>query len=431
MRALYMRPSLSNCPAPTKEEEHRSDMTNDPRYSHRDPAGPTARANAPGRRYSPDSISMALTINSPTTGATRHNSSIPCALRSLPSTRRLRAPPAFTCATPEAFARRGFGGRRGRDCGGVGGYRRGGGDAGPARSPVGRHFDRRRRAPSVPAASLPAGSVEQVAAKVVPSVVKLETNLGRANEEGTGIILSTDGLILTNNHVVGRQDGPTKVTFADGRTAPSPWWAPIPAATSRGEGAGRLRPDPDHPGHVGDLRVGQDVVAIGSPLGLAGTVTTGIVSALNRPGPRAATREPEHGARRHPDRRRDQPGQLRRRAGQHEGRADRHQLGDRHAGGQRRRPRAARSAWASRSRSTRPSGSPTSWSRPARRRTLTGCQVGNDRPRGAKIVEVAEGAAAETAGLPGGGWSPRSTTGSSPVLTPWWRRSARTRRATR
>ena len=57
-------------------------------------------------------------------------------------------------------------------------------------------------APSQPAASLPAGSVEQVAAKVVPSVVKLETDMGRQSEEGSGIILSTDGLILTNNHVV-------------------------------------------------------------------------------------------------------------------------------------------------------------------------------------------------------------------------------------
>src|ERR1700754_3606374 len=61
---------------------------------------------------------------------------------------------------------------------------------------------------SLPAASLPAGSVEQVAAKVVPSVVKLEVDLGRASEEGSGIILTSDGLILTNNHVVSAaQDG--------------------------------------------------------------------------------------------------------------------------------------------------------------------------------------------------------------------------------
>ncbi len=53
-----------------------------------------------------------------------------------------------------------------------------------------------------PPARVQPGSVEDVAAKVVPSVVKLETKLGRASGEGSGIILSSDGLILTNNHVV-------------------------------------------------------------------------------------------------------------------------------------------------------------------------------------------------------------------------------------
>lgn len=178
---------------------------------------------------------------------------------------------------------------------------------------------------SVPAANLPAGSVEQVAAKVVPSVVKLETEFGRQSEEGSGIILSADGLILTNNHVVaaaadkgpgnppaapappiiggptgpaapGGPDGPggpgapnggaptTTVTFADGRTATFTVVGTDPAsdiAVVRAQGVSDLTPITL--GSSANLRVGQDVVAVGSPLGLEGTVTTGIVSALNRP----------------------------------------------------------------------------------------------------------------------------------------------------
>jgi putative serine protease PepD len=147
--------------------------------------------------------------------------------------------------------------------------------------------------PSMPAASLPAGSVEQVATKVVPSVVKLETDMGRQSEEGSGIILTTDGLILTNNHVVaGANGGPggpdggvqTKVTFANGATTNFKVVGTDPSsdiAVVQAVGATGLTPITL--GSSGNLRVGQDVVAIGSPLGLEGTVTTGIVSALNRP----------------------------------------------------------------------------------------------------------------------------------------------------
>ena len=179
-------------------------------------------------------------------------------------------------------------------------------------------------APSVPAANAPAGSVEQVAAKVVPSVVMLETDLGRQSEEGSGIILSSDGLILTNNHVVataaggGRGGGPgagpggpgpggpgpgggpggggpggvpgggapakTTVTFSDGRTAPFTVVGADPTsdiAVVRVQGVSGL--SPISLGSSANLRVGQPVVAVGSPLGLEGTVTTGIVSSLNRP----------------------------------------------------------------------------------------------------------------------------------------------------
>lgn len=150
------------------------------------------------------------------------------------------------------------------------------------------------QAPGVPAAvSLPDGSVEKVAAKVVPSVVMLETDLGRQSEEGSGIILSADGMILTNNHVVAaaaKADATSKappkttVTFADGRTASFTVVGADPAsdiAVVRVQGVSELTPITL--GSSGDLRVGQHVVAVGSPLGLEGTVTTGIVSALNRP----------------------------------------------------------------------------------------------------------------------------------------------------
>ena len=147
-------------------------------------------------------------------------------------------------------------------------------------------------APSVPAASLPAGTVEQVATKVVPSVVKLEVDMGRASEEGSGVILSSDGLILTNNHVVAAAQGApgrpgggeTKVTFADGRTTSFIVVGTDPSsdiAVVRAENVSDLTPITV--GSSSNLRVGQDVIAIGSPLGLEGTVTTGIISALNRP----------------------------------------------------------------------------------------------------------------------------------------------------
>jgi putative serine protease PepD len=144
-----------------------------------------------------------------------------------------------------------------------------------------------------PAASLAKGSIEQVAAKVVPSVVQLQTDVGNQSEQGSGIILTPEGLIMTNAHVVsaaasagptGQGRAQTLLTFADGRTTPFTVVAMDPTsdiAVVQAEGASGLTPITL--GSSGNLRVGQEVVAVGSPLGLDGTVTTGIISALDRP----------------------------------------------------------------------------------------------------------------------------------------------------
>jgi putative serine protease PepD len=133
--------------------------------------------------------------------------------------------------------------------------------------------------------------VEQIAAEVLPSVVTLKIDLGGGEvQEGSGIILTPDGLIMTNNHVVAaavdasHESVSSLVTFNDGRTAP---FSVVAADTTsdvgvvRAEGISGLTPISF--GSSADLRVGQPVAAVGSPLGLMGTVTVGIVSALNRP----------------------------------------------------------------------------------------------------------------------------------------------------
>lgn len=132
----------------------------------------------------------------------------------------------------------------------------------------------------------PAGSVQAVAQKVVPSVVMIKVTGDRAEGEGSGVILSSDGLILTNNHVASGAgpDAKMQVQFKDGSVTsasvvgvdPISDLAVIKAANKSGL-------TPIDLGTSKNLQVGQPVVAVGSPLGLAGTVTTGIVSALNRP----------------------------------------------------------------------------------------------------------------------------------------------------
>ena len=134
--------------------------------------------------------------------------------------------------------------------------------------------------------NLPAGSVAQIARMLLPSVVSIIVTTGDSGDEGTGIVLTADGSILTNNHVVegAATSGIIAVTLNDGRTVkativgrdPTTDLAVIKAVNVTGL----------HPATLGQdstLVVGQPVIAIGSPLGLSNTVTSGIVSSLNRP----------------------------------------------------------------------------------------------------------------------------------------------------
>jgi putative serine protease PepD len=131
----------------------------------------------------------------------------------------------------------------------------------------------------------PASSVAGVAAQVLPSVVSLSVSGASGGGTGSGFVVRQDGYILTNNHVVaGAVDGGRiVVTFADetsmraeivGRT-------PIYDLAVVKVDAKNL-PAADL-GNSDSLVVGDPVLAIGSPLGLSGTVTSGIISALDRP----------------------------------------------------------------------------------------------------------------------------------------------------
>jgi putative serine protease PepD len=125
----------------------------------------------------------------------------------------------------------------------------------------------------------------KVAAAVQPSVVSIAVQGNGSSGEGSGVILRPDGTILTNNHVVAdaANGGTITVTFSDGRTAPASIVGRAPSddlAVIRASGVSGLTPAAL--GSDSTLQVGDTVLAIGSPLGLEGSVTSGIVSALDR-----------------------------------------------------------------------------------------------------------------------------------------------------
>ncbi|HEY2204351.1 MAG TPA: trypsin-like peptidase domain-containing protein [Pseudonocardia sp.] len=134
--------------------------------------------------------------------------------------------------------------------------------------------------------SAPQTAVEEVAQKTLPTVVQIRVNTATQAGAGSGMVLSPDGLILTNNHVIEAAAGGAgkiNVLFQNGKAATATIVGRDPTsdvALVRAQNVSGLTPITL--GNSDTVRVGQQVVAIGSPLGLGGTVTTGIVSALNR-----------------------------------------------------------------------------------------------------------------------------------------------------
>ncbi|TCO46407.1 putative serine protease PepD [Kribbella antiqua] len=134
-------------------------------------------------------------------------------------------------------------------------------------------------------AAAPDGSVQSAAAKVLPSTVKIGVATSQGAATGSGIIISKDGLIVTNNHVVAGAGSNAQITVMlhDGRTVPATIKGTDPLTDLAVIKADATDLTPATLGQSSKLAVGQGVVAIGSPFGLEETVTSGIVSALNRP----------------------------------------------------------------------------------------------------------------------------------------------------
>ena len=124
------------------------------------------------------------------------------------------------------------------------------------------------------------------AAAVTPSVVAISLQVQGGAAQGSGVVIDSSGHILTNNHVVdGAVEGTIEVTLADGRKY-SATVAGTDPSTDLAVITVKNPPSDLKAIALGDsnaLKVGDPVMAVGNPLGLASTVTTGIVSALNRP----------------------------------------------------------------------------------------------------------------------------------------------------
>lgn len=125
-------------------------------------------------------------------------------------------------------------------------------------------------------------SLAAIVKQVQPSVVTVLVDSARSSSLGSGVVIRSDGLILTNNHVI-ESDGTVSVRLSSGRTVPAEVVATDTThdlALVQASGLSGLTPVTF--GTDDSVAVGDTVLAFGAPLGLENTVTSGIVSALDR-----------------------------------------------------------------------------------------------------------------------------------------------------
>jgi len=134
-----------------------------------------------------------------------------------------------------------------------------------------------------------AGVAEQLTPKVASLRVPRRGSAGRGESLGSGVVFTSDGFLLTNAHVVGQASGGT-AAFSDGTSVAFQVVGADPLSDLAVLRANGDTPEPAVLGEADGLVVGQLVVAVGNPLGLAGSVTAGVVSALGRSMPAGQSR---------------------------------------------------------------------------------------------------------------------------------------------
>jgi len=292
--------------AVTDGPDREPDVTPDPRSDEPEQTEPIASRLPAQHRWAPPGESLrSPAADAP--GPTAPPTPAPTAPPAAPSTRAAYPPPPPTQVLPHAAGRAEHRAERARPSGwvwplvallalvvgtvggvlGAIGYSEWDDDPDDSRvsSPAGADYSDLTTRPPLDKP----GSVARVAQQVLPSTVQIiaEFEGVEAGATGSGFVLDDQGHVITNNHVVAdaaENDGPIEIVDQDGNRQNATVVGRSPVydlAVLHVAGAEDLKPA--SLGESRTLRVGEPVVAIGAPLGLSSTVTSGIVSALNRP----------------------------------------------------------------------------------------------------------------------------------------------------